>query len=75
MTWVLSNHFKAGITQIDDGFANAQNLYMKPYVRVGAYIVGIITGFMYYEFRNPGNGQGRIGPSIGDKVYNLIRYS
>ena len=55
-TWIISHVGKHSMSVINDS-EEITNIYHMPYTRVGAYLVGIIFGMMYFEymqsFKNP----------------------
>ena len=73
--FLIADRYDVGVNMINDQGALGKYLYFKPWARCGVYMVGVIFGFLYWEYKNPAQSVGRIGPSLGDKLYNLIRYS
>lgn len=42
---------KAGVNIISDGGAAGTFLYYKPWIWYGAYLVGVIFGILYWEYK------------------------
>jgi hypothetical protein len=47
-------------------------MYFKPWVRCGAYFVGVLFGMMYWEYKNQDRHE-RIRSNLGVKFYNLVK--
>jgi hypothetical protein len=67
LTFIISFYFNAGVSTLSDGNISSNYLYFKPWTRIGAYIVGILFGMMYWEFKN--------GGGFGFRVYQLAKFS
>jgi len=53
LTFFISMYFNAGVNIITDGGMNVSYIYFKPWCRMGAYFVGVLFGFAYWEYKNP----------------------
>lgn len=51
-TFTISIYFHAGVSMLNDLGMGVTYLYFKPWIRVGAYLVGTLFGFAYFEYKN-----------------------
>ena len=50
-TIAISINNKGGIMLLDGG-TNFQDIYIKPWTRIGPYIIGMATGYCFYRFKD-----------------------
>lgn len=78
-SFAISASEKLSVSPISDP-NYLQSLYLRPFIRIGAYEVGVLFGMFYFEWMNRQNNQGfhqAFGTMIFNKVYHskLVRYA
>lgn len=68
-TFVLSHVGHHNILFFRDSAATTE-IYVRPYTRIGAYLIGVLYGLMYYEFKTESTQQMN---AIGYRVFKNIQ--
>lgn len=71
--FILSQTFELGSNVLSA--ANYSDLlYIKPWARCPAYVIGLMFGMMYYEFKNVDKFP-ELGRTLGNKFFRLFEIS
>ena len=71
-SFIISATDKLSISPISDP-NYLQSLYLRPWIRIGAYEIGVLFGMFYFEWMNRSNNEAfheSFGTKIFTKVYN-----
>lgn len=73
VTYLISGMYFIGISTFTD-MNYGKYLYFKPWIRIGAYQVGILYGILYYEWMNRTKNQ-KFSNSIGTIYFEVVKNS